>query len=143
MAYQKTAEEKKWQEWKAADEAQMRALGFDEQHILAMREYDREVFNSDRRYYQRVVELDEQTQLIAMPAPSAPVHSAEDFLHSIDRPDLHSLLSEVDGKTLEILLLRLDGMPIREIAKLCGLGEKAVYKRLEALKDRIRKEISL
>ena len=54
MAYNKAKEEKKWRLWKEAEEKQLRKLGVDESTIETLRSHDWAIFNSDRRYYQRM-----------------------------------------------------------------------------------------
>ena len=54
MAYNKAREEKKWQLWKEAEEKQLRSLGVSENDIEKLRVHDWAIFNSDRRYYQRM-----------------------------------------------------------------------------------------
>ena len=56
MAYNKAKEEKKWRLWKEAEEKQLRKLGVDENTIETLRTHDWAIFNSDRRYYQRMQE---------------------------------------------------------------------------------------
>ena len=56
MAYNKAKEEKKWRLWKEAEEKQLRNLGVNEDNIEKLRIHDWAIFNSDRRYYQRVQE---------------------------------------------------------------------------------------
>ncbi len=55
MAYNKAREEKKWRLWKEAEEKQLRSLGVSEDTIEQLRVHDWAIFNSDRRYYQRIV----------------------------------------------------------------------------------------
>ena len=75
MAYNKAKEEKKWRLWKEAEEKQLRNLGVDEDDIEKLRIHDWAIFNSDRRYYQRVQEtgtyLDELAEDTTQPASSA------------------------------------------------------------------------
>lgn len=56
MAYNKAREEKKWRLWKEAEEKQLRSLGVSEKDIEKLRVHDWAIFNSDRRYYQRMQE---------------------------------------------------------------------------------------
>ena len=56
MAYNKAREEKKWRLWKEAEEKQLRSLGVSESDIEKLRVHDWAIFNSDRRYYQRMQE---------------------------------------------------------------------------------------
>lgn len=59
MAYNKAREEKKWRLWKEAEEKQLRSLGVSEDTIEQLRVHDWAIFNSDRRYYQRMQEWKE------------------------------------------------------------------------------------
>lgn len=71
MAYNKAKEEKKWRLWKEAEEKQLRNLGVTEDDIEQLRIHDWAIFNSDRRYYQRVQETGTYLDELA-----------EDILHS-------------------------------------------------------------
>ena len=46
---------------------------------------------------------------------------------------------ESDKKTLQILLLKLWGFSIREIAEQTGIPEKTIYTRMDRLKKKIKK----
>ncbi len=54
MAYNKAKEERKWRLWKEAEEKKLRSLGVSEDAIEQLHIHDWAVFNSDRRYYQRM-----------------------------------------------------------------------------------------
>ncbi len=54
MAYNKAREERKWRLWKEAEEKQLRSLGISEGDIEKLRVHDWAVFNSDRRYYEKL-----------------------------------------------------------------------------------------
>ena len=56
MAYNKAKEEKKWRIWKEAEEKKMRQLGVSEDVIQQLRVDDWAVFNSERRYYEKLQE---------------------------------------------------------------------------------------
>ena len=54
MAYNHGKEERKWQRWKLAEEKVLRACGMDESTIEQLRLWDRAMFNSDRRFYEKL-----------------------------------------------------------------------------------------
>ena len=54
MAYNKAREERKWRIWKEAEEKQLRSLGVSEGDIEKLRVHDWAIFNSDRRYYEKL-----------------------------------------------------------------------------------------
>lgn len=70
--------------------------------------------------------------------PQAEIHSIEDLLEEIDNEALYRVLLTVDKRTLLILLLKMQGYSTREIAAMAGLTEKAVYKRLERLRQKLK-----
>lgn len=59
MAYNHGKEERKWRLWKEAEEKILRAYGVDENIIEEIRIYDRAEFNSDRRFYRRLNDMEE------------------------------------------------------------------------------------
>ena len=58
MAYNHGKEERKWRLWKEAEEKILRAYGVDENIIEEIRIYDRAEFNSDRRFYRRLNDME-------------------------------------------------------------------------------------
>ena len=83
MAYNKAREEKKWRLWKEAEEKQLRSLGVSENDIEKLRVHDWAIFNSDRRYYQRVQETGTYLDELAEDTTQPEVKTVEDFLDSI------------------------------------------------------------
>lgn len=59
MAYNHGKEERKWRLWKEAEEKILRESGVDENIIEEIRIYDRTEFNSDRRFYRRLNDMEE------------------------------------------------------------------------------------
>ena len=139
MAYNKAKEEKKWRLWKETEEKQLRNLGVNEDDIEKLRIHDWAIFNSDRRYYQRMQEtgtyLDELAEYTTQPE----VKTVEDFLDSIENQHLYQILIKVDRLTLQAVLLQLQGYSVTEIAARLDMKEDAVYKRLKRLKEKIKK----
>ena len=64
MAYNHGKAERRWRLWKEKEEKILRECGIDEETIEEIRTFDREEFNSDRRFYTRLndeeVVLDEE-----------------------------------------------------------------------------------
>ncbi|MCI9057029.1 MAG: sigma-70 family RNA polymerase sigma factor, partial [Oscillospiraceae bacterium] len=54
MSYNHGREERKWQRWKLAEEKVLRACGMDESTIEQLHLWDRAMFNSDRRFYEKL-----------------------------------------------------------------------------------------
>lgn len=139
MAYNKAKEEKKWRLWKAAEEKQLRSLGVSEDTIEKLRVHDWAIFNSDRRYYQRVQESGTYLDEVAEDTTPPEVKTVEDFLDSIENQQLYQVLIKVDRLTLRIALMKAQGYSVHEVALRLGITEKAVYRRMDRLKEKIKK----
>ncbi len=126
MAYNKAKEEKKWRLWKAAEEKQLRSLGVSEDTIEKLRVHDWAIFNSDRRYYQRVQESGTYLDEVAEDTAPPEVKTVEDFLDSIENQQLYQVLIKVDRLTLQIALWKMEGFNSSEISQKCGLSVNAV-----------------
>ena len=139
MAYNKAREEKKWRLWKEAEEKQLRSLGVSENDIEKLRVHDWAIFNSDRRYYQRMQETGTYLEEVAADMTQPEIKTVEDFLDNIENQQLYQVLIKVDRLTLQAILLQIQGYSIAEIAAILGMKEDTVYKRLGRLKQKIKK----
>ena len=139
MAYNKAREEKKWRLWKEAEEKQLRSLGVSEKDIEKLRVHDWAIFNSDRRYYQRMQETGTYLEDVAADMTQPEIKTVEDFLDNIENQQLYQVLIKVDRLTLQAILLQIQGYSIAEIAAFLGMKEDTVYKRLGRLKQKIKK----
>ncbi len=139
MAYNKAREEKKWRLWKEAEEKQLRSLGVSENDIEKLRVHDWAIFNSDRRYYQRMQETGTYLEEVAADITQPEIKTVEDFLDNIENQQLYQVLIKVDKLTLQAILLQIQGYSIAEIAAILGMKEDTVYKRLGRLKQKIKK----
>ena len=116
MAYNKAREEKKWRLWKEDEEKHLRSLGVSEDTIEQLRVHDWTIFNSDRRYYQRLQETGTYLDVIAEDITPPEVKTVDDFLDSIENQQLYQVLIKVDRLTLQAVILQLQGFSIAEIA---------------------------
>ena len=139
MAYNKAREEKKWRLWKEAEEKQLRSLGVSENDIEKLRVHDWAIFNSDRRYYQRMQETGTYLEEVAADITQPEIKTVEDFLDNIENQQLYQVPIKVDRLTLQAILLQIQGYSIAEIAAILGMKEDTVYKRLGRLKQKIKK----
>ena len=129
MAYNKAREEKKWRLWKEAEEKQLRSLGVSENDIEKLRIHDWAIFNSDRRFYQRMQETGTYLEEVATDMTQPEIKTVEDFLDNIENQQLYQVLIKVDRLTLQAILLQIQGYSIAEIAAILGMKEDTVYKR--------------
>ena len=110
MAYNHGREDRKWRIWKEAEEKLLRECGVDEATIEQIRMADRADFNSNRRFYRWT-----------------------------KSENLYQVLVTVDGRTLKIVLLKMQGYSTKEIAPLVHLTTGAIYARLDHLRKKLRK----
>ena len=141
MAYNHGKEERKWRIWKEAEEKTMRDCGVDENTIEKIRTYDREVFNSDRRFYQRVQESDTYLDTVTEKEWQVEVCSVGKLLDEIENMELYCKLLTVDRLTLQIVLMKMQGYSTKEIAKIVHLKPNAIYGRMNTLRKKLKKFI--
>ena len=107
--------------------------------IEAIRLYDRQAFNSDRRYYERVQETGTYLDTVAASTDQAEPKTVQDFLDRIENQELYHVLITVDRLTLQIVLMKIQGYSTHEIAGYLKITEKAVYRRMDRLKEKVKK----
>ena len=96
MAYNHGKAEYKWKLWKEREEKILRDSGVTEDTIEAIRFYDRQAFNSDRRYYERVQETDTYLDTVVASTDQAEPKTVQDFLDYIENQELFHVLITVD-----------------------------------------------
>ena len=116
----------------------MRECGVSESIIEEIRNYDRKVFNSDRRFYRRLNDVGEYIEDTAEQEQVIEVKTVVELLDEIENEALYRTLLTVDKYTLQIALLKMQGYSTKEIAARTGLTEKAVYKRLDRLREKLK-----
>ena len=67
------------------------------------------------------------------------LNGIQDLLDSIDDESLLHILLASDRKTLRILLLKIAGFSVPEIAEELKVSEYAIYNRIKRLKKKIKK----
>ena len=139
MAYNHGKAERKWKLWKEKEEKILRDSGVSEDIIEVIRLYDRQAFNSDRRYYERVQETGTYLEEVAADMTQPEIKTVEDFLDNIENQQIYQVLIKVDRLTLQAILLQIQCYSIAEIAAILGMKEDTVYKRLGRLKQKIKK----
>ncbi len=126
MAYNHGREDRKWRIWKEAEEKILRECGVDEAVIEQIRTDDRADFNSNRRFYRWASDFGEYLEGIADRKKQAEVRSVSDLLDEIESENLYLALITVDRRTLQIVLLKMQGYSTKEIAPLVHLTAGAI-----------------
>lgn len=138
MAYNHGREERKWRIWKEAEETVLRKCGVDESTIEEIRTYDRAEFNSNRRFYRWTSDFGEYLEGMAEVEPFVDVKTVADLLNEIENENLYRALLTVDKRTLQIVLLKMQGYSTKEIAPIVHLTTGAIYARLDHLRKKLR-----
>ena len=138
MAYNHGREDWKWRIWKEAEEKILRERGVDEAVIEQIRTDDRADFNSNRRFYRWASDFGEYLEGMADREKQAEVKSVSDLLDEIENETLYLALITVDKRTLQIVLLKMQGYSTKEIAASVKLSTKSVYRRMERLRSRLK-----
>ncbi len=97
------------------------------------------MFNSDRRFYERLQETGTYLDRIAGGEPPTEIYTVDDLLNDIENAELLKALLTVDKLTLQISLLKMNGYSTNEIAVLVHLSMDAIYKRIAVLKKKLKK----
>ena len=139
MAYNNGREDRKWRIWKEAEEKILREHGVDETTTPQIRIDDRADFNSNRRFYHWSSNFGEYLEGMADREKQAEVMTVADLLDEIENETLYRALLTVDRRTLQIVLLKMQGYSTKEIAPLVHLTAGAVYARLNHLRKKLRK----
>ena len=138
MAYNKAKEERKWRLWKEAEEKKLRSLGVDEDTIEKLRIHDWAIFNSDRRYYEKLQDAGTYLEEVAEDTTLPEIKTVDDFLDSIENQELYQVLIKADKLTIQIALWKMDGYSSSEISEKCGLTVSAINFRLWHLRKKLK-----
>ena len=122
-----------------SEEKILRDCGVPESTIEEIRIYDRADFNSNRRFYRWTNDVAEYLEDMQDKQKPKEVVTITDLLDEIENEKLYRALLTVDKRTLQILLLKMQGYAPKEIAPIVHLSLGAVYARLDHLRKKLRK----
>ncbi len=123
---------------KCKQERILRKCGVDEDTIEKIRIYDRADFNATRRFYRYLNDIGEYLEGMADTEQQTEIHSVADLLNEIENENLYQTLLTVDKRTLQIVLLKMQGYSTKEIAPIVHLTTGAIYARLDHLRKKLR-----
>lgn len=139
MTYNYARELKKWKLWKQKEEQLLRKIGMNEDFIMQLRDYDYQMFLADRRIRRKQTATKDSFFLNIPYYDPRDIKTIDDLLDNIDNQSLFAYLSEVDSKTLMILLMKILGYTITEISEELDMNEAAIYSRIHRLKKKLKK----
>ncbi len=76
---------------------------------------------------------------VAASTDQAELKTVQDFLDHIENQELYHVLITVDRLTLQIVLMKIQRYSTHEIARYLKITEKAVYRRMDRLKEKVKK----
>lgn len=139
MAYNKAKAESIWKRWKEKEEIRLRELEVSEEIIESLRQADWEDFKAERRYQEHTVRLLGDYDLPGCEMPEPDIQNITDLLNCVENQNLLHVLLKEDKKTIQIILLRMMGYQIKEIAEMEAIPEQTIYTRLNRLRKKINK----
>ena len=83
--------------------------------------------------------MEEYIEKVADDGLNTEIKTVSALLDEIENEHLYAVLLRVDKHTLEIVLLKMQGYSTKEISDMLQLTEKAIYKRM----DRLRKKLKI
>ncbi len=137
MAYNHGREDRKWRIWKEAEEKILRECGIDEAVIEKIRTEDRADFNSNRRFYRWASDFGDYLESMTDREKQVEVRSVSNLLDEIESENLYLALITVDRRTLQIVLLKMQGYSTKEIAPLVHLTTGTIYARMQHLRKKL------
>lgn len=139
MLYNKAREERKWKKWKEGEEKLMRELGMCEDSIQELRRSDWEDFKAERLYKNHWGDYPKYFKGNGIENEELIVTDVKGLLDIVSDKKLFNILKETDEETLQIIIFKMIGFSVNEIAKKMGVPEQTIYTRMSRLKKKIIK----
>ncbi len=127
------SEENRFKKWKEKDEKFMRENGMSEDKIKTINDYDRMAFNSDRRFYEHILQPSDGFFEFICDDSTSEITSVEDFINSIQSITLAQALEEFGFEVQLIVFLMYRGYTGKEISKITGIPRYTISRRLSKL----------
>jgi len=157
------AEKQFAKDWKRQREEYLKA-GMSEEMIFQMYEYEREVFNSDRRYLEHYEDAEflwdsssdntgdeakkakmreKYIDVISVSLPESDKETQFGWIEEIGSIELSKVISSLNKEEMEVLTLyAMEEMSIAEIARVKGVAKQTVWKKIDRIKNKFKKNIN-
>lgn len=139
MGYNKASEEQKWKKWKMKEERILREQGMPERKILELRQYDWNLFNSERRFREKQFINNDLINYVGMTCIKLPIRNLSDILNQIEDVQLYDVMRKANIQTMAILYLKMYGYTNKEISIMLGLKEGTIRKRIYDIRKKLKK----
>lgn len=139
MGYNKSTEERKWKQWKMKEERILKEQGMPERKILELRQYDWNLFNSDRRFREKQFTNNDLINYVGMTCIKLPIRNFGDILDQIEDIQLYDVMRKANIQTMAILYLKICGYTNKEISSMLGLKETTIRKRIYDIRKKLKK----
>lgn len=148
MSYNYGKEVRKLEIRQAAEDAKLREAGVSEFFIEILHKMNLADLKANRVFYTHNVQSIEDIFDVASHVEyfdegiEDTVDTIEALLNMVDNPVLHQLLMDTDKLTLQMLLLKMQGYSVDEIAVEINMNTDAIYKRLSRIKKKIKQTLA-
>ena len=138
MAYNGLKEYYKWRRWKDNDEKTMREHGVDEETMAKIRDFDRITYNSNNRFYKRLNDMGEFYEETIPDTSKDEITSVEQLLQEVENPKMYKILKKASGRTLQIILMRVQGYSVKDISEIIHISKASIYDRISTLRNKLK-----
>lgn len=134
MSYNYIKEFLKWKRWKEQEEQVLRQEKVSEPVIQELRDFDWQQFNAERRFKRNHNITNDYFFLFYPTYDKKEIKSIEDILDTIENEAFYEYLSETDPIMLDVILLKMEGYPIKEISEKTNLPISTLYHKIKKIK---------
>ncbi len=127
------SEENRFKKWKERDEKFMRVNDLTEDKIKLIYDYDRMIFNSDRRFYEHTLQPSDNFFEFVCDNSTAEITTVENFMNSIHSIALAQALEEFGFEVQLIVFLMYRGYTGKEISEITGIPRYTISRKLSKL----------
>ena len=138
MAYNGLKEYYKWRRWKDNDEKMLREHGVDEETIAKIRDFDRITYNSNNRFYKRLNDMGEFYEETIPDKSKDEITSVEQLLQEVENPKMYKILKKASERTLQIVLMRVQGYSVKDISEIIHISKASIYERITTLRNKLK-----
>lgn len=138
MAYNGLKEYYKWRRWKDNDEKMLREHGVDEETIAKIRDFDRITYNSNNRFYKRLNDMGEFYEETIPDTSKDEITSVEQLLQEVENPKMYKILKKASERTLQIILMRVQGYSVKDISEIIHISKASIYERISTLRNKLK-----